>query len=191
MFSHIFIIHRAIDTERDISNLLKLDCKHIEVIEPEPIKEDTSQLICMWSKKQKHRQAVISLYETNIKLLKRIIKEGLNRVLILEDDAVIIEPNMETNESSWLNFLNVRIWNNRNVSCLANYYPSYVSTKDLLDKLIFYRKLKKNRHRAFDIELDYMAKKYRLDFSYYNYFDHPINKSTLGNGKYNIQYTHI
>ena len=105
MFEHIFIIHRAIDTCRDISELLKMKCNHIEIIEPEPIKDNTDQLICMWSKKKQSQQNIISLYETNMKLLRRIENEKLNNVLILEDDAQLLHEEMNIDEDCTLHYL--------------------------------------------------------------------------------------
>jgi len=186
MFEHIFIIHRNIDTQRDITKLLNMNCNHIEVIEPVAHKNDTSQLICMWSKKDIFRKGVISLYETNLLLLERIVKEKLNNVLILEDDALQIDDNIELNKTCLIQYMNIRIWNNRNCSTLANYYPKWENTHNLLVNLLFYRKIKTNRHRAWDLELDYMKKKYNLNFHYSHYFNHPNNRSTLGNSKFQI-----
>ena len=192
MINHIFIIHRKQDTDRDISKLLQLNCNHIEIIEPIERKEDTTQLICMWSKKQQHKQGVISLYETNIYLLNRIHDQKLDKVLILEDDAELIDNlDIVLDDSCMLQYLNIRMWKKRNCSTLANYYPSHERTKELLDQLIIYRSVKKNKHRAWDLELDYMKNKYTLDFSYYNCFNHPKNKSLLGNDNYNLPNNNI
>ena len=187
MFDKIFVIHRNKDTDRDkyIKDLqIKLDYKEFVIVEPEPIAEDYSSYICMWSKNIPARRAVISLYNTNIKLLQQIIDEKLDNVLILEDDAVIHDIK-ELDKDALIHFLNIRTWKDRYISCLANYYPLWQNTKKLLDKLMQYKSVKKGRHRAWDIELDYMKNKYSLNFSYDNYFTHPQNKSTLGNDNYN------
>jgi len=184
-FQHIFIIHRGVDAGRDICELLRIDCNDIRIIEPEEVKENTDQLICMWSKKKHHQQAVISLYETNIKILETIVKEKLNYVLIVEDDAQLIHQDMELDNDCMLHYLNVRTWNDRQISSTANYYPSWQKTSLLLTQLKLYKTIKKNKHRAWDLELDYMKKKWDLNFKYNNYFEHLAYKSTLGNNKYN------
>ena len=187
MFDHIFIIHRAIDTSRDISELLKMKCTScIEIIEPEPIKDNTDQLICMWSKKKQSQQNIISLYETNMKLLKRIENEKLNNVLILEDDAQLLHDSMELNQDCMLHSLYYTRWKERYIGAVANYYPSWKKTSILISSLESYRIAKINKHRPWDLELDYMRDKYNLNFSYNNYFTHPQNESTLGNNKFNL-----
>ena len=187
MFDKVFVIHRNKDTDRDkyIKDLqIKLDYKEFVIVEPLPIAEDYSSYICMWSKNIQARRAVISLYNTNIKLLQRIIDEKLDNVLILEDDAVIHDIK-ELDKDALIHFLYHTRYKNKYIGCLANYYPLWQNTKKLLDKLMQYKSVKKSRHRAWDIELDYMKSKYSLNFSYDNYFTHPQNKSTLGNDSYN------
>ena len=190
-FNKIFCIHRQNDIEREkyVSDLkIKLDYNEFIIVEPNAQIEDYSSYICMWSKKVPARKAVISLYNTNIKLLQKIAKEKLDNVLILEDDAVLKEKEMkELDKDAWIHFLNIRTWNNRNISCLANYYPKWENTDKLVNTLNKYKILKKCKHRPFDIELDYMKKKYDLDFKYSDYFYHPnVLKSTLGNESYNL-----
>ena len=187
LFDTTFIIHRQIDFQRIIIHLTKNILNmtgSIEIIEPEPIQEDVSSYICMWTKNIDSRKGVISLFNTNIKLLERIVKEKLNKVLILEDDAELLFHEMELDQDCWIHFLNIRTWKNRYISTLANYYPKWETTLLLLNKLKEYIKLKKNRHRAWDLELDYMKNKFKLPFKYTNYFNHPDNISLLGNNKY-------
>ena len=197
MFDTVYIIHRAIDTDRVTSELtssiLNLSGS-IQQIEPEPIHDDVSSYICMWTKNVNSRKAVISLFDTNIKLLERIVNQKLNNVLILEDDAIFVSGTAtarsalkrDLNEDCWVHSLYHRMWKDRNIGAVANYYPKWETTQLLLNKLKQYSKEKKGRHRAWDIELDYMKKKYDLPFKYTNHFNHPINNvSTLGNGKYN------
>ena len=195
----VFIIHRNVDICRmkyieDCKKKLPtlMEVKTFEIIEPEPIKENTKPLICMWSKKIPSKQAIISLYNTHIKLYGRIIDEKLNNVLILEDDAVLTgKPIDKLEDDVWIHFLHDVIYTThiiRHVSCMANYYPKWENTKKLLNNLIEYKTKKKERHRPIDIELDNMRRIYNLDFRYnYDYFIHPVFEveSTLGNNNYN------
>ena len=183
-YDNVFIIHREKDINRNLSLLIK-EYPNYKVIEPVPIKDNVSQLICMWSKKKENKQAVISLYETNILLLEHIVKEKLNKVLILEDDAIPVVSTCRYNKDSLINFFYHTKWNDRYIGCVSNYYHSWENTKILLYFLKQYRRIKKDKHRSFDIELDYMKNKYELNFSYYNYFSHNMDiPSTLGNNKY-------
>jgi len=200
LFNKIFIIHRAQDKDRDIQPLilsLKGKYNSLEVIEPEPLDDDYSSLICFWSKKIEFRKPVISLYNTYMKLLKTIVDEKLDSVLILEDDAELdmtdhlevspdtgelINTEIELDMDADIHFLNTRRWKHRNVSCAANYYPLWMRTKRINDVLLQYRKIKKNKHRPIDLELDYAKYLYLLNFSYSNYFKHNHTYgSTLGN----------
>ena len=188
MFNHIFIIHREIDIERKlnvlylIKSLSDLTTNPIEVVEPEPIQDDYKSLICFWNKKEENRKAVISLYNTNIKLYERIIENKLDKVLILEDDAELIDEAIELDQDCLIHFLNTRTWLDRNVSCLSNYYPHHYNTRILLHVLKKYREKKKDKHRPIDLELDYAKNLFLLDFKYSNFFKHStLFKSSLGN----------
>tara|TARA_R110001606_G_scaffold380810_1_gene541565 strand:+ start:91 stop:729 length:639 start_codon:yes stop_codon:yes gene_type:complete len=188
-FDKIFIIHRKIDVERDVDTLIKKVIKYtsnpIEIIEPVEL-GDSESLICFWSKKLASKKSVISLYNTNIKLYERIVKEKLDNVLILEDDAELNNDiEIKLDYEAMIHFLDIRTWKNRNVSCLANFYPSWKETKRLLEILNEYRRIKKNKHRPIDLELDYAKSKYFLNFNYSSYFHHPKvnNISTLGNSQ--------
>lgn len=118
-----------------------------------------------------------------MKLLKTIVDEKLDSVLILEDDAELdINSEIELDMDADIHFLNTRRWKHRNVSCAANYFPMWMRTKRLNDVLLQYRKIKKNRHRPIDLELDYAKYLYLLNFTYSNFFKHNHTYgSTLGN----------
>ena len=177
---HIFIIHRKQDTERDLTKLLSLKCNDIQVIEPEII-TDSKRLICMHTKLEKNRFAVISLVETNMKLFQKIVIEKLNNVMIIEDD-VIIENGLDYDNTVSCHALQNVIWNDRNYGTVCNVYPSYQKTKILYDTLLEYRKVKKNKFRAWDSELYRCAVKYNLDFKFDNTVKHNESyNSTLGN----------
>ena len=190
MFDHIFIIHRKEDKIRynNVLNLIlflsDLTTNPIEIVEPEPIQDEYQSLICFWNKKVENRKAVISLYNTTIKLYERIIENKLDKVLILEDDAELTDEAIELDQGCLIHFLNTRNWLDRNVSCLANYYPHHYNTRTLLYVLKKYREKKKDKHRPIDIELDYAKNLFLLDFKYSNFFKHSTEfKSTLGNSQ--------
>ena len=117
-----------------------------------------------------------------MKLLKTIVDEKLDSVLILEDDAELNTDEIELDMDADIHFLNTRRWKHRNVSCAANYFPLWMRTKRINDVLLQYRKIKKNRHRPIDLELDYAKYLYLLNFTYSNFFNHNHTYgSTLGN----------
>ena len=186
---NIFIIHRQQDKVREehlnhlIKKLKKISSCNPIIIEPESWKEDTSELICIWSKAKWKRQGCISLYHTYKKILEKVVDDKLNKVLILEDDAVLKEWG-ELPIDKHIVFLLTINYNGKQISNIANYYHNWNKTEELLLSMSQYYKKKNNRFKSLDIEFSNLKEKYELKYGYLNYFWYKQFKSTLGNDKY-------
>lgn len=188
--NHIYIIHREQDVERQghledlIEKLKTISSAEPVIVEPEPIKEDVDELICMWSKAIWKRQGCISLYHTYMKVLERVVAHKQDGVLILEDDAAMVEWG-ELPTDKHLVFLYTRKWKDKQISNAANYFHNHRLTEELLSSMKAYYIKKQNRFRSLDIEFSNCKKYHNIEYGYLDYFVSTEFISTLGNDRYN------
>ena len=187
----IYIIHQY-ECKSRMKYILDIQRKYplsnIVIVEPDELSDDTSSLICRWNKNYPQRKREISLYTTNIRILRHVVQMKQNNVLILEDDAIQIEDIGDLDPNKWIHYLNTRWYLGNSVkrctSCQANLYINWYNTERLLNNLLLYCNVKKNRFRPIDYELDYMKTKYNLEehYEYHNLFHHDDeNPSTIRN----------
>jgi len=161
MIEKVFIIHQktAIHREKYINRLIK-NYPNYEIIEP--IIPDNLDLYGGKRIKENRIKAELSLTLTNIYIYNRIVQERLNNVIILEDDAIQIEPIPELDLDKYIIYLHSYRHENKKsnviLDCQAMFYPKWQNTKIILDLI-----KKESKLKIIDVQLQNIKEKYKLE----------------------------
>ena len=181
----VFVIHLIRETSREpIIKKLKKTFPDLKVF-PAIDKKDLS-----WNKwknlKKFHRlpthqnreviMGEVALSLTNLKLLKYIVKNKLNNVLVLEDDAIIntnkgtFPKYLKLSRDIALYYLGGHVWNSKLWGTYAIIYPNWNITREVLEELI-----NPKRFRAWDSMMVNYIHKTHLVKGFWDYRDKTEN----------------
>ena len=184
----VYIIHQKAKNHRDrfIQDIIK-QYDEVEIIEP--IKVHNSIQYGGRRTNEVYRRNELSLTLTNILLLKRIVSEKMDNVLILEDDAIMINeiPNIDYKPYNYyyLHSSRINATDSNIYDCHAMLYPTWQKTNELLDII-----LSMEKYLAWDNLLNHIRKKYHLyaDQSNIMVFKQASGKSSIITSYYNNRY---
>ena len=187
----MFIIHQAkkIDREALVYDLIKKypDYKIIEPLSPPDLSIYGGR-----RKNIKYITAELSLSLTNLKIMEEIISSKLNNVLIMEDDAIQVNPIPEDlDQNAYCIYLHNLIHPGKTSTqiydCQAMYYPKWENTQKLYDLIKAQPKL-----LAWDNELQMIKEKYNLYDRMFQtkdlIFKQAVGQSTIVTNYFNDRY---